>query len=568
MKAWAFYRRSTKMQELSVDDQRQKCRVYAADHGWKIVREFEPNKGFGSGLTIDRDASFLEMIRLAELGGHGIRYLIVYDVSRFGRLAPEDKIYWEQRFKKQGGIQIVYVKDGFKNDGSIGDVLNKVVQHSGAHEYSRKLSDITLRGSKSRAELGHSVGGPAPYGYDRLLIDGSGNPLDVLKRGQRAAPGQHVIWTPSPSEAATVRLIFQQYDRGIGLKRLTEHLNANSIPPPSSTRAHRKTPLWCKSTIHAILKNRVYTGFRIYNQTNCKGYRRGEGGPFRKPTSEWSIKENAHEAIIARDLFDRIQATFRSRSFGSGRSYSRPYLLTSLAKCGHCGYNLTGSKHDNYRRYGCSGYDRIGTSVCRNYYLLADEVESLALDAIRTQIKSPKWSAEVKRTLDDMVKGEFQNPLAREIEELRRQLQETTRQIENVVQAIQKTGYSEALELSLHALEAQRNGVRDNLRELESKVRMMAEAGNAQDRVFKLVGEFDEMWKRASLDEKKLLLKDFLYGVTVDPATDPFKATYYVWSIPGMGKEIAPILHLSGEPGRLPVKYVAGAGLEPATYSL
>src|SRR5258708_40318942 len=115
---WAFYRRSTDKQELSIDDQRRDCQAYAASNGWQIVREFEPKNGYGSGLTIDRDEAFLEMVRLAELHDHGIRFLLVYDVSRFGRLAPESKIYWEQRFKRDGGMQIVYVKDDFKNDGS------------------------------------------------------------------------------------------------------------------------------------------------------------------------------------------------------------------------------------------------------------------------------------------------------------------------------------------------------------------------------------------------------------------------------------------------------------------
>src|ERR1041385_4961808 len=180
--AWAFYRRSTDKQELSIDDQRKEIRAYASARGWVIVREFEPAKGFGSGLTIERDPTFLEMVRLAELGGHGVRYLVVYDVSRFGRLQQEDKIYWDRRFKKQGGIEIVYIKDEFKNDGSIGDTLLKVVKHSEAHQYSLKLSEITLRGSKSHAALGHSAGGAAPYGYDRMEIDVTGNAVRVMNR--------------------------------------------------------------------------------------------------------------------------------------------------------------------------------------------------------------------------------------------------------------------------------------------------------------------------------------------------------------------------------------------------
>jgi len=89
-------------------------------------------------------------------------------VSRLGRLQPEDKIYWERRFKKQGGIQIVYAKDDFRNDGSIGDILTKVVKHSEAHQYSVKLSEVTLRGAKSQAALGHSAGGSAPFANSRL----------------------------------------------------------------------------------------------------------------------------------------------------------------------------------------------------------------------------------------------------------------------------------------------------------------------------------------------------------------------------------------------------------------
>ena len=115
-------------------------------------------KGFGSGLTIDRDESFLEMVRLAERGGHDVRHLVVYDVSRFGRLPAKLKIYYEQHFLRFG-IRVVYAKDDFKNDGTIGDDITQMVKHSEAHQFSIKLSELTLRGAKSHAALGHSAGG-------------------------------------------------------------------------------------------------------------------------------------------------------------------------------------------------------------------------------------------------------------------------------------------------------------------------------------------------------------------------------------------------------------------------
>ena len=229
--AWAFYRRSTDLQELSIEDQKKACRQFADGNGWVIVKEFVPEKGYASGLTIDRDSQFLEMVKLAETTSHESKYLIVYDVSRFGRLDAEEKIYWEQRFKKQGKLQVIYAKDNFKNDGSIGGIVTKIVKHSEAHEYSVKLSQTTLRGCKTHTQMGHSAGGNAPYGYDRLLIDQAGNPVKVMKPGERKADKlQRIIWTKgTTTTVSTLVSIFENFANGTGLTRITDELNIHFI---------------------------------------------------------------------------------------------------------------------------------------------------------------------------------------------------------------------------------------------------------------------------------------------------------------------------------------------------
>ena len=110
-------------------------------------------------MSIDRDATFLEMIASAEQGRHSVRYLLAYDVSRFGRLPAKLKIYYEQHFLRFG-IRVIYVKDDFRNDGTIGDDITQLVKHSEAHQYSVKLSELVLRGCKSHAALGHGRQGP------------------------------------------------------------------------------------------------------------------------------------------------------------------------------------------------------------------------------------------------------------------------------------------------------------------------------------------------------------------------------------------------------------------------
>lgn len=45
IQVWAFYRRSTSKQEVSIEDQRRACQELCAQRGMEIVREFFPAKG-------------------------------------------------------------------------------------------------------------------------------------------------------------------------------------------------------------------------------------------------------------------------------------------------------------------------------------------------------------------------------------------------------------------------------------------------------------------------------------------------------------------------------------------
>ncbi len=264
---------------MSIEDQRHECETFASARGWKIVREFVPARGYASGMSIDRDATFLEMIAFAEQGRHSARYLLAYDVSRFGRLPAKLKIYYEQHFLRFG-IRVVYVKDDFRNDGTIGDDITQLVKHSEAHQYSVKLSELVLRGCKSHAALGHSTGGKAPYGYDRQLVDSSGSPIKILKKGEHKADKlQRVIWSVSPSEAPIIREVFEIYAAGTGINTIVHDLNIRKVPPPRGLH-------WGKSIVRFLLRNRAYLGERIYNKRSYKGYRRGEKGDLFNPKSE------------------------------------------------------------------------------------------------------------------------------------------------------------------------------------------------------------------------------------------------------------------------------------------
>jgi DNA invertase Pin-like site-specific DNA recombinase len=540
-RAWAFYRRSTDKQELSIEDQRREVVAYAAKRGWQIVREFEPRLGFGSGLTIDRDAAFLEMVRISEQEPHGVRYLVVYDVSRFGRLQTEEKIYWEQRFKKHGGIQIVYVHGDFKNDGSLGDTLLKVVKHAEAHEYSMKLSEVTLRGAKSHSLLGHSAGGAAPFGYDRLEIDAAGQPVRVMNQTNdwKSSKMHRVIWTPSPLKAPIVRWIFEIYDQGTGLNLISQKLNAQKTPAPRSQ-------YWSKSMVHYLLRNRAYLGERIYNRRSFKAYRRGEKASFSNPKDSWIVKENAHEPIVDRELFERVQAIRKTKIITIGRTFHRPYLLTGIARCANCGYRMIGQpSHGNghkYLTYTCSGYLRIGKSVCRSVHVLTESLEQEVLQSIRAHLSSPAWKEKVRETLEVMIKDEFGEGAQGRVEELQRQLAEMSGQIANIVEVIKSSGrLSEAMNQALADLETQREAARTALGEAEKQASKRIGAATLAEKIMAYSGCFDRIWNDGlNVEERKELLRCYVHQVNVRHSPTSVEAEIWLYKIPLPRKNMTP----------------------------
>lgn len=537
-KAWAFYRRSTDKQELSVEDQRRECQTLATKMNLEIAREFEPVKGWGSGLTIDQDPSFQEMVRLAEQGGHGVRYLLVYDVSRFGRLQPEDKIYWERRLKKQGGIQIVYSKDDFKNDGSTLDTLSKVLKHGEAHQFSMKLSETTLRGAKSHALMGHSAGGKAPYGYNRLLIDAQGNPVKILQRGEHKADKlQRVVWQPSPTERTVVQGIFERYDQGSGLNTLVKDLNLRQVPAPRGRH-------WCKNIVHYILRNRAYIGERIYNKRSYKGYRRGEKGALLNPLDQWVTKDGAHEPIVEKSLFERIQSRMKTRVITQGRTFQRPYLLTGLAKCGHCGYKLIGwpkgGNGHRYLTYTCGGYQRIGTSVCRSFNVLTEELEQVALETIREEIKNTDWKDEVRLMLRERINERFGGNNRNPLDDLQKSLARINQEIDHALGAVKLGRYSESLMEMVQGLEVQRNDIRRQIAEAQEQAVIVESADDLAEKVFAYADQFDRLWSECpTVEKRKEFLRTFLHQVTVDHSAEAIKATYYVYKVPMQREALA-----------------------------
>ena len=128
-----------------------------------------------------------------------------------------------------------------------------------------------------------------------------------------------------------VKRVFENYATGkYSLKEI-----ANIARSEGLTFRKSKKPV-PKTTIHIILRNRIYTGDFDWRGRTYKGN---------------------HKPLISHELWDRVQEILDQRFNGKHRKVKRDFAFSRLIKCGHCGCSLIGEiKKGRYVYYHCTGY--------------------------------------------------------------------------------------------------------------------------------------------------------------------------------------------------------------------
>src|SRR5512137_507484 len=114
--AYALYRRSRAHQDLSVEEQRQEINTWAALHGYEVVREFADDR---SGLDTDRRLGFLALLDVCSDQRRRVAdVVLVYDVSRFSRLEPDEAAFHEFSLRR-AGVRVVYTHEPGANEAGV-----------------------------------------------------------------------------------------------------------------------------------------------------------------------------------------------------------------------------------------------------------------------------------------------------------------------------------------------------------------------------------------------------------------------------------------------------------------
>jgi hypothetical protein len=113
------------------------------------------------------------------------------------------------------------------------------------------------------------------------------------------------------------------------------------------------------STIHTILRNRLYTGWFEWNG---------------------KVYEGKHEALVPVDLWERVQGVLNGRFAKKSKRGRNDFAFSGLITCGKCGCAVVGEiKKKRYVYYHCTGYaDKCqgNPASCRRRYVREEVLEA------------------------------------------------------------------------------------------------------------------------------------------------------------------------------------------------
>src|SRR4051794_27383227 len=301
-----YVRMSTEHQRYSTENQADAIAQYAARQGFEVVRTYADHGK--SGLRIEGRDALRQLLHDVQNGSVDFQAILVYDVSRWGRFQDADESAYYEYICRRAGIEVRYCAEQFENDGSIASTIVKTVKRAMAGEYSRELSAKVFAGQSRLIELGFRQGGSAGYGLRRRLLDESGQPKAILKRGERKSLlNERVVLEPGPAEEIqTVGRMFRLLvDGKRSPSEIARILNNEGLVTDLGLR-------WSSNSVRNVLTNEKYIGNNVYNRVSVKLKRKR----IVNPPEMWIRRVGAFPAIVDAELFQAAQATLAELDVG------------------------------------------------------------------------------------------------------------------------------------------------------------------------------------------------------------------------------------------------------------
>jgi len=354
---------------------------------------------------------------MKELRTGVINVMVTKDFSRCHRDYTQMGNYLECVFPFLG-VRYISVNDGYDSDDYKGVTsgMDVVLRNIIYEAYSKDLSVKTTTAKIIMMKQGKYIGSFAPYGFqfhptirNRLAIDGE--------------------------SAAVVRRIFDMTLTGMGSTEIARTLNSEGVltpgayfrqKHPGSNRFRKASEKngWTAAAVLNILHQYEYTGALV-------GRKRYKASLHEKRTvpqdkADWIIYEGAHDAIISKEDFDRVQEIIRQRPRRTGRT-PQEYPLKGLLKCGNCHRTLSRLHSSAGYYFKCTKSKADEGSDCPKGKLFSEkEIEGIVFRAVTQMLAMCQEQKKQKSSLM-LTRKERINACVAELQKLQQQ-QERHRQ--------------------------------------------------------------------------------------------------------------------------------------------
>ena len=262
----------------------------------------------------------------------------MWKLNRFARNVKDMIRYWD--LLEEHGVQVVSIMEPGM-EGPFGKLMRVII--AGFDEFfSENLASDVKRGMKESVERGFHTGSTAPLGYRKVKVSDGGTDGDGRSK-------MRAKLEVDEETAPIVRRIRDLALKDFTVLDIARKLDAEGFRTKNGNRV-------TKAKVHNILKNRIYTGYVVWDIDKETGEPRAVS------------REPAHPALIPPEDFEKIREKLRSRApdIVHPRTAASDHVFNDMGKCGKCGsrMKIKSGKGGAYYYFVCKKRDDFGKAAC------------------------------------------------------------------------------------------------------------------------------------------------------------------------------------------------------------
>ncbi|XZL97417.1 recombinase family protein [Clostridium perfringens] len=362
----------------SIDEQKRLLEEWCKANDYIIYKCYS-DRGI-SGKNIKDRPALKELLSDAKEGKFDM--VISWKINRVSRKL-EDVLKIVNILEKNN-ITFKSYSEPFETDTPAGRMQFQMMALIGEFERGTIAQNVKM-GMIAKAKSGNWCGGRV-LGYDLV----PNNSPEEEKKGKNKLE-------INEKEAEIVRFIFNEYSKGKGYKAITNQINKLGYKT-------KKGNNFSVGSIRDILTNPVYIGEIRYNvRQNWSEKRRRNINP-----NPIRVK-GKHEAIIDREVWDKVQLILESKKGKPSRIYDGEYSLTGILRCPKCGAGMVISRTTNtladgtkkrIAYYCCGNWKNKGTSVCNSNTIRVDKANEYVFKKIEELVSNEAMTKVVVKNIN------------------------------------------------------------------------------------------------------------------------------------------------------------------------